>query len=242
MPGYSDPGFDTLALHAGAAPDPATGARAVPIHLTTSFVFESSDHAARCSTWSARATSTAASATPPTRCWSSAWRRLKAASAPSPPPAARPRCTWPLATLMGAGGHIVASTALYGGSQNLLHYTLRRFGIETTFVKPGDIDGWRAAVRPNTGCCLAKPWATRAWTCSTSPPWRNRARGGRAAAGGFHPHHALADQALRPRRRPGLPLGHQVPVGPRHGDRRRGGRWRQLRLGRPRARPASSPS
>ena len=46
MPGYSDPGFDTLALHAGAAPDPATGARAVPIHLTTSFVFESSDHAA----------------------------------------------------------------------------------------------------------------------------------------------------------------------------------------------------
>ena len=46
MPGYSDPGFDTLSLHAGAQPDPATGARAVPIHLTTSFVFESSDHAA----------------------------------------------------------------------------------------------------------------------------------------------------------------------------------------------------
>jgi O-acetylhomoserine (thiol)-lyase len=55
-----------------------------------------------------------------------------------------------IATLMGAGSHIVASTALYGGSQNLLHYTLRRFGIETTFVKPGDIDGWRAAMRPNT--------------------------------------------------------------------------------------------
>jgi O-acetylhomoserine (thiol)-lyase len=51
---------------------------------------------------------------------------------------------------MGAGSHIVASTALYGGSQNLLHYTMRRFGIETTFVKPGDIDGWKAAVRPNT--------------------------------------------------------------------------------------------
>ena len=46
MPGYNDPSFDTLALHAGAAPDPSTGARAVPIHLTTSFVFESSDHAA----------------------------------------------------------------------------------------------------------------------------------------------------------------------------------------------------
>ena len=46
MSGYSDPGFDTLSLHAGSAPDPATGARAVPIHLTTSFVFESSEHAA----------------------------------------------------------------------------------------------------------------------------------------------------------------------------------------------------
>jgi len=55
-----------------------------------------------------------------------------------------------IATLMGAGSHIVASTALYGGSHNLLHYTLSRFGIETTFVKPDDIDGWRAAVRPNT--------------------------------------------------------------------------------------------
>jgi O-acetylhomoserine (thiol)-lyase len=51
---------------------------------------------------------------------------------------------------MGVGGHIVASTALYGGSQNLLNYTLRRFGIDTTFVKPGDLDGWRAAVRPTT--------------------------------------------------------------------------------------------
>jgi O-acetylhomoserine (thiol)-lyase len=51
---------------------------------------------------------------------------------------------------MGAGSHIVASTALYGGSHNLLHYTLRRFGIETTFVNPNDMDAWRAAVRPNT--------------------------------------------------------------------------------------------
>jgi O-acetylhomoserine (thiol)-lyase len=55
-----------------------------------------------------------------------------------------------IATLMGAGSHIVASTALYGGSQNLLQYTMRRFGIETTFVKPNDIDGWRKAVQPNT--------------------------------------------------------------------------------------------
>ena len=55
-----------------------------------------------------------------------------------------------ICTLMGAGSHIVASTALYGGSHNLLHYTLKRFGIDTTFVNPNDLDAWRAAVRPNT--------------------------------------------------------------------------------------------
>jgi O-acetylhomoserine (thiol)-lyase len=55
-----------------------------------------------------------------------------------------------ICTLAGAGSHIVSSSALYGGSHNLLHYTLSRFGIATTFVKPGDIDGWRAAIRPET--------------------------------------------------------------------------------------------
>ena len=55
-----------------------------------------------------------------------------------------------IVTLMGAGGHIVASRALYGGSHNLLHYTLPRLGIHTTFVPPGDLDAWRAAVRPQT--------------------------------------------------------------------------------------------
>ncbi len=53
-----------------------------------------------------------------------------------------------LATIAGAGSHIVASGALYGGSHNLLHYTLPRFGITTTFVRPRDLDAWRAAIRP----------------------------------------------------------------------------------------------
>jgi O-acetylhomoserine (thiol)-lyase len=55
-----------------------------------------------------------------------------------------------IATLMGAGGHVVASRALYGGSHNLLAYTLPRFGIATTFVPPRDLDAWRAAIRPDT--------------------------------------------------------------------------------------------
>jgi O-acetylhomoserine (thiol)-lyase len=149
MPGYADPGFDTLALHAGASPDPATGARAVPIHLTTSFVFESSDHAASLFNLERGGPCLRASATRPTPCWSSVWRRSKAAWRHCH---ASGQAALHLAVCHadGRGQHIVASTALYGGSQNLLHYTLRRFGIETTFVKPGDIDAWRAAVRPNT--------------------------------------------------------------------------------------------
>ena len=150
MPGYSNPGFDTLALHAGAAPDPATGARAVPIHLSTSFVFESSDHAAALFNLE-RAGHVYSRISNPTNAVLE--QRVSAleggigAISTASGQAALHLC---IATLMGAGSHIVASTALYGGSQNLLHYTLRRFGIDTTFVKPGDIDGWRAAVRPTT--------------------------------------------------------------------------------------------
>jgi O-acetylhomoserine/O-acetylserine sulfhydrylase-like pyridoxal-dependent enzyme len=61
-----------------------------------------------------------------------------------------------LATLAGAGSHIVASRALYGGSHNLLAYTLPRFGVETTFVNPRDLDAWRKAIRPNTKCLFGE--------------------------------------------------------------------------------------
>ncbi|NDG54370.1 MAG: O-acetylhomoserine aminocarboxypropyltransferase [Betaproteobacteria bacterium] len=61
-----------------------------------------------------------------------------------------------IATLAGAGSHLVASTALYGGSHNLLHYTLRRFGIETSFVPPGDFAAWEAAIRPQTKLLFAE--------------------------------------------------------------------------------------
>ena len=150
MPGYADPGFDTLALHAGAAPDPATGARAVPIHLTTSFVFESSDHAAALFNLERSGHVYSRISNPTNAVFEQRVAALEGgigAIATASGQAALHLC---IATLMGAGSHIVASTALYGGSQNLLHYTMRRFGIDTTFVKPGDMAGWRDAVRPNT--------------------------------------------------------------------------------------------
>ncbi len=150
MPGYSDPGFDTLALHAGAGPDPATGARAVPIHLSTSFVFESSDQAAALFNLERAGHVYSRISNPTTAVLEQRVAALEGGIGAIATASGQAALHLAVATLMGAGSHIVASTALYGGSQNLLHYTLRRFGIETTFVKPGDIDGWRAAVRPNT--------------------------------------------------------------------------------------------
>lgn len=150
MPGYANPGFDTLALHAGAAPDPATGARAVPIHLSTSFVFESSDHAAALFNLERSGHVYSRISNPTNAVLEQRISALEGGIGAVTTASGQAALHLAIATLMGAGGHIVASTALYGGSQNLLHYTLRRFGIETTFVAPGDIDGWRAAARPNT--------------------------------------------------------------------------------------------
>src|SRR5688572_8907668 len=150
MPGYSDPGFDTLALHAGASPDPTTGARAVPIHLSTSFVFESSDHAASLFNLERAGHVYSRISNPTNAVLEQRVAALEGGIGAIATASGQAALHLAIATLMGAGSHIVASTALYGGSQNLLHYTLRRFGIETTFVKPGDIDGWRSAIRPDT--------------------------------------------------------------------------------------------
>lgn len=149
MPGYADPGFDTLALHAGASVD-ATGARAVPIHLTTSFVFESSEHAQSLFNLERAGHVYSRISNPTNAVLEQRVAALDGGIGAIAVSSGQAALHLSIATLMGAGSHIVASTALYGGSQNLLHYTLRRFGIETTFVKPGDVAGWRAAIRPNT--------------------------------------------------------------------------------------------
>jgi O-acetylhomoserine (thiol)-lyase len=150
MPGYSDPGFDTLALHAGAAPDPSTGARAVPIHLTTSFVFESSDQAASLFNLERGGHVYSRISNPTNAVLEQRIAALEGGIGAIATASGQAALHLAITTLMGAGSHVVASSALYGGSHNLLHYTLRRFGIETTFVKPGDLDAWHAAVQPNT--------------------------------------------------------------------------------------------
>ncbi|MBP6901927.1 MAG: O-acetylhomoserine aminocarboxypropyltransferase [Burkholderiaceae bacterium] len=150
MPGYSDPGFDTLALHAGAAPDPATGARAVPIHLSTSFVFESSEHAASLFNMERSGHVYSRISNPTNAVFEERMAALEGGIGAIATASGQAALHLAIATLAGAGQHIVASAALYGGSHNLLDYTLRRFGISTTFVPPGDLDAWRAAIRPET--------------------------------------------------------------------------------------------
>ena len=150
MPGPADPGFDTLALHAGAAPDPATGARAVPIHLSTSFVFESSEHAASLFNMERSGHVYSRISNPTNAVLEERVAALEGGVGAIATASGQAALHLAICTLAGAGSHIVASSALYGGSHNLLHYTLSRFGIATTFVPPGDIDAWRAAIRPQT--------------------------------------------------------------------------------------------
>jgi len=150
MSGILDPGFDTLALHAGAVPDPATGARALPIHLSTSFVFDSSEHAASLFNLERAGHVYSRISNPTNAVLEERVAALEGGAGAIATASGQAELLLAIGTLAGAGSHIVASSALYGGSHNLLHYTLKRFGIATSFVKPGDLDAWRAAIRPNT--------------------------------------------------------------------------------------------
>ena len=150
MPGYSDPAFDTLAVHAGAAPDAATGARATPIHLTTSFVFESTEHAASLFNMERSGHVYSRLSNPTNAVLEERVAALEGGAGAIATASGQAALHLAIATLAGAGSHIVASSALYGGSHNLLHFTMARFGIATTFVQPRDHDAWRAAIRPET--------------------------------------------------------------------------------------------
>lgn len=150
MPGYQDPGFDTLALHAGAAPDPATGARALPIHLSAGFVFASCEQAAERFHLERGGHVYSRISNPTTAVFEQRIAALEGGVGAVAAASGQAALHLAIATLTGAGGHIVASSALCGAAQHLLAHTLRRFGIASSFVAPGAIDCWRAALRPNT--------------------------------------------------------------------------------------------
>lgn len=142
--------LETLALHAGQHPDPATGARATPIYQTASYVFESADHAA--SIFNIERTGHVYSrlSNPTNAVLEERISALEGGVGAIATASGQAATFLGIATLMGQGSHIVSSSSIYGGTHNLLAYTLPRFGIETTFVAPGDLDGFGAAIRPET--------------------------------------------------------------------------------------------
>ncbi|MCX7173008.1 MAG: O-acetylhomoserine aminocarboxypropyltransferase [Proteobacteria bacterium] len=143
-------GLDTLSLHAGQVPDTQYGARATPIYLTTSFVFKDSDQAAALFNMERAGHVYSRISNPTNAVLEERIAALEGGVGAIATASGQAALHLSICTLMGAGSHIVASRALYGGSHNLLEYTLPRFGIETSFVNPRDLDGIRAAIRPNT--------------------------------------------------------------------------------------------
>jgi len=142
--------FATLSLHAGQQPDPATGARAVPIYQTTSFVFRDTDHAAALFNLERPGHIYSRISNPTVAVLEERIAALEGGVGAVCTASGQAALHLAVATLMGAGGHIVSSASIYGGSVNLLKLTLPRFGIDTTFVHPRDLDGIRAAIRPET--------------------------------------------------------------------------------------------
>lgn len=149
-------GFDTLSLHAGARPDPATGARATPIYQTSSYVFPDSDHAAALFNMERAGHVYSRLSNPTCAVFEERIAALEGGVGAIATSSGQAALHLAIVTLMDAGAHIVASRALYGGSHNLLDYTLPRFGITTTFVDPRDIDAWRGAIRPGTRLLFAE--------------------------------------------------------------------------------------
>ncbi|MDB5916966.1 MAG: O-acetylhomoserine aminocarboxypropyltransferase [Massilia sp.] len=156
MSGPQYPGFDTMSLHAGSTPDPTTGARATPLYFTSSFAFKDSDHAASLFNMERAGHVSSRISNPTNAVLEERIAALEGGVAGIATASGQAAMFLGLATIAGAGSHIVASRALYGGSHNLLAYTLKRFGIDTTFVDPRDMDAWRASIRPNTKVLFAE--------------------------------------------------------------------------------------
>jgi len=150
MPGPKTYQFDTLSLHAGQQPDPQFGARAQPVYFTTSYVFKDTEQAASLFNMERAGHVYTRISNPTNAVLEERVSALEGGVGAIATASGQAAMHLAIATLMGAGSHIVASRSLYGGSHNLLQYTLPRFGIDTTFVSARDVDGYRKAIRPNT--------------------------------------------------------------------------------------------
>ena len=145
-------GFRTRALHAGARPDPTTRSRAIPIYQTSSYVFEDTADAADLFALQKFGNIYSRISNPTVAAFEERVASLEGAIGAVATSSGQAAETLTFTALAGAGDHIVASASLYGGTHTLLDVTLRRLGIDTTFVPADDPDAFAAAIRPETKC------------------------------------------------------------------------------------------
>lgn len=150
MTDYSPAELDTLALHAGGKPDQATGARATPIYQTAAYCFPDSDYAAALFNMERPGHVYSRLSNPTTAVLEERIAAMEGGVGAIATASGQAALQLAIMTMMDAGSHIVASSALYGGSHNLLAYTLPRFGITATFVDARDENAVRDAIRPET--------------------------------------------------------------------------------------------
>ncbi|MCZ8175241.1 MAG: O-acetylhomoserine aminocarboxypropyltransferase/cysteine synthase family protein [Pseudomonadota bacterium] len=147
---------ETLAIHAGQVPDRETGARALPIYQTTSFVFDSADHAAALFNLQTFGNVYSRLSNPTVAALEERVAALEGGRAAVACASGMAAEALALMTLLQAGDHVVAAGALYGGSVTMLSVNLAKFGIETSFVDATRPEAWAAAVRPNTRAFFAE--------------------------------------------------------------------------------------
>src|SRR6201989_2417788 len=143
--------FETKQVHAGQTPDIATNARALPIYQTTSYSFNSTEHAAALFGLAEPGNIYTRIMNPTTDVVEQRIAALEGGVAALFLASGQAAETFSILNLANTGDHIVSSPRLYGGTYNLFHYTLPKLGIDVSFVAdPDDLESWRAAVRPNT--------------------------------------------------------------------------------------------
>ena len=226
-------GFETLCLHAGQIPDAATGARAVPIYQTTSFVFDSAEHAASLFNLQTFGNVYTRISNPTIAVFEERMAALEGGRAALAVATGQAAETVAILTLCEQGDHIVSARTLYGGTHTLLGVNLKKLGIETTFVDPDDPENFRRAHHARTpSCSTPRRSAIRSINVvDIEALGGHRARRGHAAGDRQHRALALPVPAVRLRRRHRRALGHQVHRRPRHHHGRRGRRVGQVPLG-----------
>jgi len=153
----ADWGFETRQVHAGAVPDPTTGARAVPIYQTTSYVFRDTAHAAALFGLAELGNIYTRIMNPTQAVFEERMAALDGGVGALALASGQAAETIGLLNLAENGGHIVSSASLYGGTYNLLHYTFPKLGVEVSFIdEPDDLNAWREAIRPNTRAFYAE--------------------------------------------------------------------------------------